>query len=90
MFRKFKGISLSYDRQGYIYFLLKNYTLLEPDFQKRIIEWCKEAAGDTWRELHMLVTENENVQSVSKKTFLNEKHLQKARAKLYYIINEKV
>ena len=90
MFRKFKGIKLSYDRQGIIFFTLKNYNRLPKETQKKIIELCKQAAGDTWRELFMLVCKNETVQSVSMKTYLNEKHLQRARARLYYLADKEL
>ena len=46
MFKKMRGCPLSYDKQGYIYFLCKNYSSLPQPTQDKIKRLCDDVAAE--------------------------------------------
>lgn len=76
MFKYKRGIPLSYNRQGFIYFQSKLYDTLSPDDQEKIRRLCQRSAGQHWRALLEFVTTDVNATYV-------ETHYYISRAQLY-------
>lgn len=56
MFRYKKSVPVSYERQGYIYFVSRCYRDLPPGEQRRILNLCLEAGGEYYQALFDFVT----------------------------------
>ena len=56
MFRFKKSIPLSYERQGYIFFMSKLYKELPPAAQQKIVNLCLECGGENYRALFDFMT----------------------------------
>lgn len=56
MLRYKKSIPLSYERQGYIFFVSKLYKELPPAAQKKIVNLCLECGKENYQALFEFVT----------------------------------
>lgn len=56
MFRYKSGINVSYNRQGYIYFISRRYKELCPEEQQEIVNLCAESGGEYHQALFEFVT----------------------------------
>lgn len=83
MFRKRKGIKLSYARQGLIYFTCLNYAELAEEEQHRILNICAEVGGEYYPALFALMTSGENITKTSMEYYISETILYGLRRKFY-------
>ena len=84
MFKKKRGINLSYKEQGLIYFVCQNYKV-QPDYIKeKIIKLSKQIAGEDYKALlELLKSDRQSARGVSLKYFISEKRLYKYRKQFY-------
>ena len=81
MFRFKKGVPLSYNRQGYVYFQSLLYKELPSKDRQKIDGLCKEVAGQYWRAVLEFVTTSANA------TYIEQKH-HISRATLYRYVQK--
>lgn len=84
MFRFKKSIPVDYDRQGYIYFVSRQYKKLDKTSQNQIRQLCRKAGGEHHNALFAYVTTNLGPAAVCMEHFLSESTLERA-VKKYYI-----
>lgn len=82
-FRAKRGIHVSYSRQGYIYFVSRNYDQLPKGQQEKLRALCREAGGEYERALFEFVTTDNGAESVCMKYFLSRSTLERAVRKYY-------
>ncbi len=85
-FKKIRGIPLSYERQGLIFFILANYRSQPPAQRERIDQLIKEVCkGDKAYEkaLRGWLIEGKAFETVSRECFVNAPTLGRLRKKLY-------
>lgn len=70
MFRYHRGISVPYERQGYIYFRSLTYRDMSADEKERIRELCALAGGNNEQALLEHVTTGEGVKSVCHRHYI--------------------
>ena len=63
-FKKRRGVKLSYDVQGLIYFTAKTYTRQPLKVQERIVRLCERAGGDNAEALFEFLTTHTPVQQI--------------------------
>ena len=84
MFKKRRGIRLSYNKQGLIYFTCMNIKDMPENIQQKVLSLCVEVGQQDYRALYELLTnDNKSVLSISHEYFLNEKLLYKMRKEFY-------
>ncbi len=83
MFRFKKGVPLSYEEQGYIYFTSRRYKRLPEDAQRRILNLCMEAGGAHYQALFAFVTTDIGAAAVCARHFLSESTLERIVRKYY-------
>ena len=84
MFKKRRGIRLSYNKQGLIYFTCMNIKDMPENIQQKVLNLCVEVGQQDYRALYELLTnDNKSVLSISHEYFLNEKLLYKMRKEFY-------
>lgn len=84
MFKKRRGIRLSYNKQGLIYFTCMNIKDMPENIQQKVLNLCVEVGQQDYRALYELLTnDNKSVLSISHEYFLNEKRLYKMRKEFY-------
>lgn len=84
MFRKYKGINISYNKQGLIYFICKNINDMPYDVQQKILNLCIDIGKEDYKALYSLLTsENKSSVSVSLEYHINEKKINRLRKKFY-------
>jgi len=81
---KFKrGIDVSYDRQGYIYFLCRNFRILPEEKKKKIRELCRSAGGEYRQALFRFVTTDDRATKICIEEYLSEATLWRAVKRFY-------
>lgn len=84
MFKRKKGIKLSYFKQGFVYFYCANYKSLSKSKRLSIDRLCEEVGdGDGSALRAFLISADETALSISQKYFMSEKKLFRLRAKFY-------
>ena len=84
MFKKRRGIRLSYNKQGLIYFTCMNIKDMPENIQQKVLNLCVEVGQQDYKALYELLTnDNKSVLSISHEYFLNEKLLYKMRKEFY-------
>ena len=84
MFKKRRGIRLSYNKQGLIYFTCMNINDMPENIQQKVLNLCVEVGQQDYKALYELLTnDNKSVLSISHEYFLNEKLLYKMRKEFY-------
>ena len=90
MFRKYKGMRLTYDKQGYIYFLCKRYKRL-CKAERALIRECAEDAGGMYKDaLLEFITGSKGAVAICDKYFLSESTLERAVKKFYIEMAERL
>lgn len=84
MFRYKKSVPVSYDRQGYIFFLSRLYDQMPEDKQRMILQLCNEAGGEHSKALFVFVTTDISATAVCARYFLSRSTLERA-VRRYYI-----
>lgn len=83
-FRKMRGIKLSYEKQGIIYFTLQNIREQPMETRNKVKALCDHIAGADSEALHVFLTSNtDTVQSVSLKHYISERKLYQLRKEFY-------
>ena len=84
VFRYKKGIPVSYDHQGHIYFTTRRFKKLQPEEQKMIQRICREAAGDYARAVLEYLSTNTSASAVCDKYHISCSTLERM-VKRYYV-----
>ncbi|MEG1492328.1 MAG: hypothetical protein RR394_08745 [Oscillospiraceae bacterium] len=82
-FRKLRGVSLPYEKQGQIYFTCVNYADAPIYTQTKIDKLCKCAGGEYSSALRELLISGKTVPEVAMKHYLSEDTLARARRSFY-------
>lgn len=83
MFRFKKSVPVSYDRQGYIYFLSRLYDHLPADRQEKIRQHCRTTGGEHAKALFTFVTTDLNATAICARFFLSRSTLDRVVRKYY-------
>ena len=84
MFKKRRGIRLSYNKQGLIYFICVNENDMPKEVQQKILNLCIEVGKEDYKALHDVVTKSDkSVLSISLEHHLSEKALYRMRKDFY-------
>jgi len=84
MFKKLRGIDLSYERQGLTRFTCLTYDDQPQEVKDRILNICIQCAGDKYQALFELMTTSKSVVSIAQKHFISESTIYNLRRKFYY------
>ena len=84
MFKKLRGIHLSYERQGFTRFVCLTYDEQPQDVKDRILNLCIRVAGDKYQALFELMTTQKSVVSIAGKYFVSNSSMYNFRRKFYY------
>ena len=83
MFRFKKSVPVSYDRQGYIYFVSRLYAQLTARQQKKIVDLCAQAGGEYHAALFEFVTTDAGATAVCMRHHLSQSTLERAVRRYY-------
>ena len=83
MFRYKRSIKVSYERQGYIYFLSRSYGQLPARKQAAIRELCDRCGGEYSRALFEFVTTDDGAVVVCQRHHLSQSTLERVVKKYY-------
>ena len=84
MFKKRRGIHISYNKQGLIYFICMNANDMPEDVRRKILNLCIEVGKEDYKALYELLTNgNKSVLSFSLEYHLSEKKLYYMRKNFY-------
>lgn len=89
MFRFKRSVPLSYEQQGYIYFLSLLYKQLPLKKQKAITELCYTAGGEHHQALFEFVTTDAGAEAVCARHFLSRSTLERAVRRYYIAFSER-
>jgi len=87
MFRVKRGVHQDYNRQGYIYFVSRNYRNLPEKMKKRIRELCDEAGGEYANAVMRFVTTDETATKIEMEYYCSRATLYRAVRKYYRIFD---
>ncbi len=90
MFRMKKGIPVSYERQGYIYFASRLYPELGQKDQQKILNLCLENGGEYYQALFEFVTSNQGAELVCQRHHLSRSTLERAVRRYYMAFPQKL
>lgn len=83
-FRKYKGIRLSYEEQGLIHFICRNYRKMPAEIQLKILDLCELSSRENPYALFCLLTEGKSTTSVAQRFCIaSESTLYEARKRFY-------
>ena len=82
-FKKMRGCSLSYNRQGYIYFVCKNFASQPMHIKAKIRRLCDEVGGEYSPALFRVLTTSTGVRKAAMDGYLSERLLYELRKKFY-------
>ena len=85
MFKKLRGINVSYERQGFIRFTCLTYNDQSQEIRDKILNLCIDISGEEYQALFELMTTQKSAIAISKKHFVSERTLYRRRAKFYCI-----
>lgn len=84
MFKKRRGIRLSYNRQGLIYFICMNIRDMPEEVQQKVKELCAEVGGCDSEALYEVITnDRQSIVGISLKYYISEKKLYRMRKEFY-------
>lgn len=90
MYRFKRGIPVSYDRQGYIYFLCKRYKRLGKA-ERALIRECAEDAGGMYKDAIVeFVTGSKGAVAICDKFYISESTLERAVKRFYMLMAERL
>ena len=84
MFKKLKGVKLSYEQQGFIRFTCLTYHNQPQKIKNKILNLCVETANEKYKALFELMTTPKTVVSISLGHFVSETTLYNLRRKFYH------
>ena len=83
MFKKRRGIRLSYNRQGLIYFVCINYYDMPKGIQAHIRALCEEVGKEYFDALFDVITSEKKMYQIAMEYFVSESLLYELRKKFY-------
>lgn len=84
MFKKRRGIKLSYNKQGLIYFICMNIKDLPTEVQDKVLNLCLVIAGEDYQALYEVLTcDFRTVEAIARKHYISEKKLYGYRKEFY-------
>lgn len=84
MFKKRRGIRLSYNKQGLIYFTCMNIKDMPDDVKQKILNLCIEVSGQHYKALYtMLTDDSKNIHVIAMDFHISETQLYFYRKKFY-------
>ena len=84
MFKRKRGINLSYEEQGLVFFVCKNYKKLPNEVKAKIVMLCKYVAGEDWKPLFLLLTtKGRDIEQLASEYYISDKRLTKYRKAFY-------
>lgn len=83
VFRYKKSVPVSYDRQGYIYFMSRLYQELPKRQQERIISLCQRCGGEHGEAVFDFVTGSAGAEAVCARYYLSRSTLERAVREYY-------
>lgn len=84
MFKKLRGIDLSYERQGFTRFTCLTYEEQPQDVKDRILNLCIRCGADKYQALFEFMTTQNSAVYVAGKHYISESSLYNIRRKFYY------
>lgn len=83
-FKKMRGIKLSYEKQGLIYFICINHRDMPEKIQKQILNLCIAVGGEHYQALYTALTDkSKSIRSVAMEFYISENLLYYYRKKFY-------
>lgn len=84
MFKKRRGIKLSYNKQGLIYFICMNVKDLSDEERNKVFNLCREIAGnDADALLEVLTCDWKTVEAIARSHYMSDKKLYRFRKEFY-------
>ena len=83
MYRYKKGIGISYDRQGYIYFASRMYRELPERKRKKLEDLCARCSGEHRQALLEFVTTDAGAEAVCQRHYLSRSTLHRMVRRYY-------
>lgn len=84
MFKKRRGINVSYNKQGLIYFICMNIEDMPEDVQKKIRDLCTLVGREHSDALYALLTDDsKNIHGVAMDFYISETQLYQMRKNFY-------
>ena len=83
LFRYKSSVRVSYERQGYIYFVSRRYRELPERQQREIVDLCLEHGGEYYQALFDFVTTDMGATAVCMKHHLSRATLYRAVSRYY-------
>ena len=83
MFRKLKGVDLSYERQGFVRFTCLTYNDQPQEMKDKILNLCIECAKDKYQALFELMTTQKSAINIAHRHFVSDTILYRLRKKFY-------
>ena len=84
MFKKRRGIHISYEQQGLIYFTCVNYKDMPDEIQDKIQRLCQEVGKEYAEVLYKVVTDTKrSIRSLAIEYHISETQLYHYRKKFY-------
>lgn len=90
VFKFKKAIPVSYDRQGFIYFISRRYRELSAQDRKQIRQLCAKAGGEYKEAVLEFVTTSAGAATVCMKHNLSASTLERAVRRYYIAFNERL
>lgn len=83
-FKKMRGIRLTYDEQGLVYFTCRNIKKQPRAVQDRVLSLCLEVGGaEYWQALYSVLTSEDSIRSIAIEHCVSESQLYKLRKSFY-------
>jgi len=83
MFRSKRGINLTHDKQGLIYFICLDYKEQPYKVQTKILNLCLEIAAEDYQALFDVLTTHKSIIEISLEYFIAEKKIYNLRKQFY-------
>lgn len=84
MFKKRRGIHISYNKQGLIYFICMNINDMPEDVQQSILKLCIKVSGRYYKALYTILTDDtKNIHNVAMNYNISETQLYLYRKNFY-------
>ena len=82
-FRYHRGMGLSYERQGYVYFVCRSFSRLGKRQQARILKHAESVCGDHAAAVIALVTSGDSYKRVAGEHYVSVNTLYRAVTRFY-------
>lgn len=84
LFKKRRGIKLSYDEQGLIHFVCVNIEKMPEEVQDKIVQLCNDVGKEHAEVLYKVMTDSKrSIRSLAREYFISETQLYCYRREFY-------